>query len=54
MENGVSKKLHELPMYTAYVKNEQSVKDDIKYKFMMRELIPWKLTCDQMEDNSRN
>ena len=43
MNSGVLKKLHELPLFNMYVKDEFSAKMNIKYDFMTRSRIPWKL-----------
>lgn len=53
MNSGVLAKLHDLPLYNQYVRNEYSAKTNVKYNFMTRSLIPWKLSCDQAAGTSR-
>lgn len=47
MQSGVLKKLRDLPLYGKYMTNDQRVKQAVEYNFMARDLIPWKLSCDE-------
>lgn len=46
MGSGVLNKLHDLPLYRQYVRNEQQSKSAVIYNFYQRGLIPWKLSCE--------
>lgn len=46
MGSGVLNKLHDLPLYRQYVRNEQQSKSTVMYNFYQRGLIPWKLSCE--------
>lgn len=46
MGSGVLAKLHDLPLYNKYVRFEYQSKSSVSFDFMMRSLIPWKLSCE--------